>query len=215
MGHTLSSIPKLHPTMKGPEGGVPLGITTPDGKPLWKVTRRRSGSEPMLDKQGDEVWKKSAQGENIVKKRKPVFWTEEIIGYEESEGNNNVIFVQWSPPTAEELVARERAEKIAALGGGRLAELMVDRGVQPEELFDRLLGDAPAEVRPTVHTVTEVVTQEATEQKPTAYPQMYAPGRWRLSNDATLRGTREVAEAAEAALKQPVPEPTLPVMPEF
>lgn len=222
MRGTLNKIEKVHPPLTGPEGGVPLGITTPDGKPLWKVTRQRSRSVPQLDKNGEQVWKKHATtGEDIIKKRRPEFYTEELIGYEESEGNNNVTFVQWAPPTATEIAARERAEKIAALGGGRLAELMVDRGVSPEALFDRLTAPAPAPQQeataPTPNASEDV--QKAAEADPAlvAYPHMYAPGRWRLSNGTTLRGKREDAEAAEAALPklEAAPEPTEPVMPEF
>jgi len=212
---TLQQIEKVHPTLKGPDGGVPLGITTPDGKPLWKVVRKRSRSVPELDKNGEQVWKKHATtGEQILKKRKPEFYDEVLIGYEESEGNGNAIFVQWSPPTAEEIKAKERADKIAALGGGRLAELMVDRGVSPEALMDSLAG-VKAEAKQETPNASGG-EKKAAEAETVEYPHMYAPGRWRMSNGTTLRGKREEAEAAEAALPKLEPvEPTLPVMPEF
>lgn len=68
-------------------------------------------------------------------------------------------------------------------------------------LFDKRAMEVPDEYEDRYGDFGTLVTDRAPEAAGEGeFPQLYAPGRWRLSDGTTMQATREAAERAQAAL---------------
>ena len=197
MRRALDSIPPIKSDLLPPVDALAAGVT-PDGRQLYRRVKQVVTTEPKINPQtGEQLWRINQMGQQTVAVRRVVSVTPtEELFYLESEGNGNVRKIPYRHPTPDEVAAKEREQKIAAMGGGTLAAALVDAGLSPEEAIARLVGSKtapePAATKPPESTKT------ATGPVPVTYPRLYAPGRWELSNGQKMQGKREDAEAAEA-----------------
>jgi hypothetical protein len=177
---TLRKIQPLHANLTPPAGSVPI-MVTPTGKQVYRLTRQRSRAVPVYEN-GERAYKRNANGDRYVALNTMELYEETLTFYLESDGNNNIQMVPWSPPTEAELAEAERQRKIAEMGGGRLGEALVDANLTPEQVL-AALAERPAAPQPQVE-----------------YPVHKGFGKWTLSNGSEFAGTKEDAHAAEAAL---------------
>ena len=155
--------------------------------------------------------KNQMTGETMYPLRAAELYQHEELFYLESEGNGNIRKIQFTWPTAEEQAATERERKINEMSRA-LPELLVDRGLTLEKLLASLGTATPALAvddsvpeslepvpEPAMAVSLEPEPEPVAEEKP-EFPQMYAPGRWLLSDGRKMQGTRVDAKAAEARL---------------
>ena len=157
---------------------------TPDGKQLYRWLRKRHRAVPLLDEDGNQIFKRHpSSGEPVVAVNKPEPYEEDLLFYIDDDGqwNKNMVFYQ--PPTAEQLAEEERKRR-QQRGMERLMEALGAADVDPGELIDEIMARKAAP------------EAEPEEQ----YPVMYGPGLWRLSDGSTMRGKKDEAEDAEARL---------------
>jgi len=194
MRATFSRIQKINPELIPPAGSVPFGVT-PSGRQLYRLATPRSRAVPDIDPvTGQQRWRKNQMtGEPLYALNRPQSYEQVRIFYLESQGNGNVVLIPWAPPSAEELARAQKAQRVAEMQE-KLAEALVDSGMEPVDLL------ASLKAKPSV---TTSATQSVNVEVPAAtvtgvtYPEMYAPGRWRLSNGTTMQGKRTDATEAE------------------
>jgi hypothetical protein len=191
-----------------PEGGVLAGYA-PMGLPIYRVKKLVTKNEPRRSKDGEvEYAKHPTTGEPLYQKRK-VEW-EYVDGYvvPNQQGNGNLSWDDYTPPTPEEIAAADREKRIAelipVLGG-----VLVDNDVTPEQLVAALRG-APAQAAPAAEPKAEIPPPvrdgevgSAGGPEPEFPKALPGVGRWELSNGEVYKGTKIDAIAAEKALQPP------------
>lgn len=215
---TLQSIKRIRVPVVLPAGSEPHG-QTPEGVPLYRLVRKRSRSvpdyEPIHSENcgWDHRWmddtvkepvcldchikghqrhnKHALTGQELVGLRKPVVYEEELIFTWEDQLNGNAGPLAYVPPSADEIAAKDRAKRRAEMQDA-LLEAMAESGLEPADVISALRGEKTE----YVDRVTEEAVEPAAE-----YPNMYAPGRWRLSNGETVQGKKIDALEAEAAVQ--------------
>ena len=197
MKGTLQRIKPLHPEMIPPAGAEPFGMT-PDRKQLFREVIKRSRPIRDIDPATNEQrWRKNQMtGEPLYRINRPQLYDEERIYYLESEGNGNIRRVDWAPPSEREVAQAERRLRVEGMKD-RIAEALVDADMDPDELLAGLRAQRAA---PVPLPPTDSVPSADPSPDVETFPMMYAPSRWRLSNGATFRGTKEKAIEAEAAI---------------
>ena len=200
MPSVLQKIKPLHPEKVPPAGSVPVGLT-PDGKQLYRLKRMRSKGVPRIDPEtGERMMRKHAiTGEPMYGLNEPKVFEENLLFFLESEGNGNIRMQLYTPPTEEQVAAEERTKNIEAMKG-HLAEVLVDRGVTPEQL---LAGVTPekftaldlVEPVPPPEPGTEPDTEPGTE-----YPKALGGGWWGLSDGEKVQVKESDAIELEAVL---------------
>ena len=165
----LQKIKPFHPpeAFKPPKAAEAAGVT-PDGKQLFRRTVQCVRAVPRyattpeavkrlaeleaqgasateiaqtMNREGLRQYRKNQMtGELAYPLNRAEQYMEERTFYVESQGNGNNTLVSYSPPTPEQLAAEGRRRKVAALGGGRLAEVLVDQDITPEELAAVIKG---------------------------------------------------------------------------
>jgi hypothetical protein len=210
--------------MKPPDDSVPAGATH-HGKQLFKRTMLMNKPEPDIDPAtGEQRWKTDRRtGERITAIRKPKIVKVEKLFYLEDQGNGHVEMVDYAFPTEAELAAQERKKKIEAMGGGRIAELLVDHGLSAEDAVERLarlsvdsmvddsvdIGQQMLEQVDALSMPDEIVhvgnipdgvptvVESSPEQEPEVEYPIPAPGvgRWEHSDGTISKGKK--AEAIE------------------
>jgi len=227
MKDVLQSIEPIEARMKPPVGAVAAG-TTPDGRQVYRLTGKRSKSQPKLNDEGDQIWRKHPlTGEPLIPLREPVIYDHEELFILEDQGNGNVEKVPYQPPTDAERAAGERAAKIAAMGGGALGEAMVDAGLSnPAEVINLLkarqaapfvapapmVGGVPVTTTgSTPPTSTGSATPAMSADELAKYPVKIGGGWWKFSNgtraqaseDAALQTEIDVQAARKTAAESP------------
>jgi hypothetical protein len=194
MRATFSRIQKLNPELIPPTGSVPFGIT-PNGHPLYRLVTQRSRAVPDIDLvTGEQRWRKNQMtGEPLYALNKPESYEQVRVFYLASQGNGTVELVDWAPPSAEDVARAQKAQRVAEMGE-KLAEALVDSGMEPAELLANLKAKPSVTTSGTQSVNVEVPAATGTG---VTYPEMYAPGRWRLSNGDSMQGKRTDAVEAE------------------
>lgn len=180
---TMRKIAPIHPDKKRPPSAVDAGFTE-DGRPLLRETTVRVESEPAVDEEGNELYRKNqSTGEPMYKLRRGKRVRKERLFTLVSEGNGNVRREEYIPPTPEE-IERRRQQKATEELLPNLAKILADRGLTPEQLADRLAGPAtPAASVPE-------------PESPASYPEHLGGGTWLFSD-----GTKESGLKKEDAVK--------------
>lgn len=194
MKGVLQKIKPMHAALIPPDGAEPQGIIV-RGQQLFRQIRRMARSIPLV-RDGVRVFAKNPMtAEPLYPKRTHEMYDQEQLYTLESQGNFNVEKVPYRFPTPDELAAEKRAAAIKEMGGGQLGEALVDMGLTPQELIQRLMGG----------TATATAVAEPTPEVGYPHPTDKA-GIWALSNGETMKGTKREAQEAEKALHEPVPE---------
>lgn len=138
MALTLERIKPLHPDFHPDPSWERCGMT-PSGHQLFKSTEARSRAIPDVDAETGErrqmLHPTTAQPLyplNIAER-----YTLERTFYLHSEGNGNIIKVDWSEPTEEELASAIREEKIEVMVPN-LAGALVDMDMTPDDFTKAL-----------------------------------------------------------------------------
>lgn len=190
MAGNFPNITPVHAEKIAPEGAEPWGVT-PDGRQILRLVTRRTHSVPRIGSDGKQEWAlhpTTAQPIYPLRRHEPYDHVE--IFTMESDGHCNVYKEPYTPPTAEQIAAESRQKKVAELMPA-LAGALVDAGLTPDQLVARLSGAQAVEA-----------PEEA------AYPIWKGASNWQLSNGETVRGNREKATEAEAALHATETVPT-------
>ena len=187
------TLTKLKPIESGiskpPLDAVAAGVT-PDGHQLYRRPRPVVTKSPRIDpKTGERAWRRDPNGQPLVPLNDYVVSSEDVLFYLEDQQNGNVEMVRYCPPSAEELAAKDRAAKIAAMQAG-LAEAAVDAGLTPQEVMARIAGAKAATV--TAATAPVVIADLA------EYPIHIGGPKWLLSHGENFFGNRADAEKAES-----------------
>lgn len=212
MAHGLKKIEPLHAQLIPPQGAEPAGVTDDGKHQLYKLKRKMARGVPRMDPAtGERMWRKhGVTGEPLYPLSRPEIYEEELLFYLESDGQGNVVMVDYSFPTPEELAERERRKQVDRMVPA-LAEALVDEGVTPENVIDALRGifaprgDEPGvvlEEAAPVETASEVAPPDETdppaEEPPEdigvqladldehEYPRLYGVGLWYLSKSHEL-----------------------------
>ena len=201
MRATFTRMQKINPELIPPANAVAFGIT-PSGKQLYRLVTPRTKAVPDVDPEtGEQRWRKNQMtGEPLYPLNKPESYEQVRTFYLESQGNGNVQLVDWSPPSEEQLARAQKALRAAEMREA-LLEALVESGIEPSALVANLKAkptpnESPASpVDPTAMGSTQTGPRE---------PQMFAPGRWRLSNGEVVKGTRTDAIGAEEAVQAAV-----------
>jgi len=186
----LNKVKPLKTDLIPPEGSMPAGVTADGQHQLWKRPIKRVRTQVVKDEKGQEVWKHLPNGEPTVRKRTATVEDGEELFYLRDQGNGNVEKVRYRFPTDEEVAAAKRRQKIAAMQPA-LAEALVDAGVSPTELLERLRQPAPKAPAPKA-PVPPVVEDD--------FPIDLGEGRWKLSNGQEMEGNEDQALAQEIAV---------------
>jgi hypothetical protein len=186
----LNKVKPLKTDLIPPEGSMPAGVTADGLHQLWKRPRKRVRTQVVKDEKGEDVWKRLPNGEPTVRKRTATVEDYEQLFYQLDQGNGNVQVIEYRFPTDDEVAAAKRRQKIAAMQPA-LAEALVDAGVSPTELLERLRqprASAPAPKAPAPPVVEE------------DFPVDLGDGRWKLSNGQEMEGNEDQALAQEIAV---------------
>lgn len=167
MRGTLQRLRPILVDLIPPDGARMIG-TTAQGLPIYQETIVRAGPvEPMLDTEGKEVWvKHPTTGEPMYRRntRKPVSRTRFIVPNQ--QGNGNLSWDEYNPPTATEIQAKERREKIEHMKDN-LAAVLVDQDLTPERLAELVKGPVAAKVAVVEDEVPDVVlTRDRKKARP-------------------------------------------------
>ena len=196
MRATFSRVQKFNPELIPPTGAVPFGVT-PWGAQLYRMVIPKSRGVPDIDPAtGQQRWRKNQMtGEPLYPVNKPELYDETRIFYLRSGGNGNIQIRDWAPPSAEAVARAQKSQRVAEMND-KMAEALVESGMDPAELLAILKS------RGATTTATNAVTTEASAPTSTgSFPEMYAPGRWKLSNGMTMQGKKVEAEEAEADVR--------------
>jgi hypothetical protein len=190
--HALRTIPRLHAALTPPTGAT--FVKEAGGNAVYTITRKRSRGVPVMEydeRVGREVqaWKRNSNGDKVVPLYEVELYDETLLFYLESDGQNNVAMVPYVEPSVEELADRDRKRRVAEMKDA-LAEAVVQAGLTPEQVLQRLMSQPPAMPEP----------EPEPEPFLPEYPKHEAFDRWVLSNGEKFKGSRVEAEAAEAAL---------------
>ena len=206
MKATLAQIKPIHPELIPPTGAEPWGRTL-DNKQLYRLVRRRSRAVPNIDKvTGEQRWRKNQMtGEPLYPLNRPEVYDEEFIFFLESQGNGNVSIVKYTPPSEEEMARARRAERLAQVKDAFFDKLL-DMGLEPAEMFERLLGAEKPAVAVPAPRVPEFVPA-AMETSPSSvtladFPKPIGGGWWILSSGAKVQGKKEDVEEQEKAAQE-------------
>lgn len=201
----LQKIKKLNVELLAPEGAVFVG-NNDAGMPVYKRTIVRAGPhEAMKDDKGNEVWvKHPTTGEPLYRRwrRKRMEITHFIIPNQ--QGNGNLSWDIYQPPTAEELSRMAQDREIEKLKDA-LPRLMVEKGITVESFLTALeaasgrASEAPIPEPAAVPEIPEMPNDEAASAI-----QPIGGGYYLLSDGKTKVQGREKAIAAEAELRNPV-----------
>lgn len=172
-----------------PEPNEKLVGHTPKGQPIYERTIDKGKSVPRLDEEGNQIWTKhQTTGEPLVPMRMVVS-NPQVERFVPVDGGNGTVYREpWTPESEESIRRKERERKMAEVQR-QLAEGLVENDISVDALLSVLKGGDPTEV-------------ESDDDGDTPeYPVNHAPGRWTLSDGTKMKGTKDDALAAEAALK--------------
>jgi hypothetical protein len=216
IAQTLRKIDPVPTSMAPPEGSIPAG-TTPDGKrQLYRLTRTMARAVPAYDTDGNRKWRVNRlTGEQVLPMNKPEIYQEHLLFYMETDGHGTDYMQMYTPPSDEELRARER-ELAIQNGIPAFIGAMLDKGLTPEKLaawVEQGMPTGPAGAEPVAADQTdEPVEEEEEEEDWSRYPFMYGPGLWYLTSrhEAAVRageqkgfkGTGDDAAVAAEAYRQ-------------
>lgn len=138
MALTLERIRPLHPDFHPDPSWERCGMT-PSGHQLFKETRKASRAIPDIDPETGERRQMlhPTTAQPLYPLNKAEHYTMSRTFYLHSEGNGNIIKVDWSEPTEEELAAIEREDKIEKMIPN-LAGSLVDLDMSPTEFGQAL-----------------------------------------------------------------------------
>lgn len=175
----LERIKKLHPDFRPDPSWQRCGMT-PSGHQLFTSTEKRSRAIPDYDPETGERRKMlhPTTAQPLYPLNKAEHYTMVRTFYLHSEGNGNIIKVDWSEPTEEEIAAALREEKIEDMVPN-LAGSLVDLDMSPEDFTkalamiaramkgeDPMAGEQPTPAAPTPATAREVVPPPQREGGP-------------------------------------------------
>jgi hypothetical protein len=202
---------KLEPLIapeRPPEDAVKVGVT-PDGlRTLWKREKMKVRVEPVFDEKGERVWMRNKNGDPVVPRNKGTRYIETQIFYTEPGLNNERYEVPYVEPTEAELRMKERERLVKELGGGKLAEMIVDSalkaGKTPDEIVMQMLAAPTQPVQVgnadlTAADLSALRPNDGTPQKPDKLVHNGGPN-FTLGNGQKFRGTKVEAEAKQAEL---------------
>jgi len=223
----VQKIPRVRTQIIPPRGAVPAGFTHDGKHQLWKQTRAmnrpvpyivaersdKCGAKHTWDNEesdtpectvcgtfGERQYTKGTQNQKVIPRNKPNVVQEERVFYLEDCGNCNVVLVDYAPPSEAELAAAERKKRIKAMDGV-LAQVLVDGGLDANEVMERLTQQPATAAEEVADQVEEV-----SEPEPTIYPIADEKGPWwTLSNGERVRG-EETARAREIELQAQMTE---------
>lgn len=230
MTTTLAKLQPLHPELVPPQGAQPFGVTADGKHQLYKLVTRRSRSVPKLSVKADallkdaranltgddlaaaealivkehqEFRKHATTGEPMYGLRQPEIYDNTEIFYLESQGNGNVVKVPYKFPTPEELAAVDRARRVEAMKD-TMAEALVDAGVTPETLVQRLSQIKEPVMAPAAVAGGQVTPPAADDVPPvdlSKYPEDLGGGYWRFSNGDKAQMKKDAARETEDRLQ--------------
>lgn len=197
MRATFSRMQKFNPELVPPSGAVPFGVTS-WGAQLYRMVTPKSRGVPDIDPAtGEQRWRKNQMtGEPLYPVNKPELYDEVRVFYLRSGGNGNIQLRDWAPPSAEAVARAQKSQRVAEMND-KMAEALVESGMEPAELLAILKSRSTASTVPPSPISTVNVGATTTGE----FPMMYAPGRWELSNGMKMQGKREAAEEAETAVQ--------------
>jgi hypothetical protein len=200
MRGTLQPTKPIRADLIPPLGAKAAGIT-PDGRQIYTMTTTRSRSEPKIDPEtGEQMWRKNPlNAEPLVPLRKPVVFQHEEMFTLVDQMNGNVEKMPFRFPTEAELKAAERAQKVTAMGGGALAEALVDRGLSVDDVIARL---APAPTATFTAAVPVVPVSAPEPVEAVQYPVHIAGQNFRLSDGSVFKGNKVTAGEAQKAMNE-------------
>ena len=194
MAHTASKHDRgIRPELIAPRGAIPVGVHL-DGRTIYEQERFDikatvdSKTQVLDPATGKKKWRKHpTTGESLypIMKTKAVYNTVRFVLDRSPRGKVSINpFFEGSneerDADARKVKAREFSEK--------LAELAADRGVDPESVINKVMEEAAGSVQDAL-----------------PYPQHKGGGHWLLSDLTTMRGSRDEADIAEAAIHIEVP----------
>ena len=178
---------ELKPDLVPPRGAVPSGVHT-DGRTIFKLERYSlskslATKRQKLDEKGKPEFKKHpTTGEKVYPIMVRDAVTEEIEFVLQRSPRGKVSLLQDFREREEDVVIREARVRTDAFNT-ELTRLAVERGVSPESVINTIMQQTDANAEAAL-----------------PYPHHRGGGHWRLSNNTTVRGTKEEAEVAEAVL---------------
>ena len=185
-----------------------MGLT-PDGHQLFEETTKRSRAIPDIDPiTGERRYKlHPTTGEPLYPKNKPQLYDNVRVFYLESEGNGNIIKIDWTEPTADEIAAVQREKGIKELIP-KLSETLYDADINLADLVSAMKmisqhtkGELPDEAPPAEATAPEPVLAPMPEPKA-------APDE---VDDAGDLDARSEAKEEDEDLGPPPPSPKIGV----
>lgn len=157
--------------------------------PVYEELRPHFRNVPDTDADGNQVWERHPLNNSPSYRRRKVEHEMKPFRFTLfDDSNGNVRKEEYVEPSAAELRERDLSRRKHDLLAG-LVQGMAERDITPDMLLDRMFTDEAA--------------AEGGELQ-VQYPLNYAPGRWRLSDQSVMQGTKEAAEAAEGALQATV-----------
>ncbi len=111
-----------------------MGLT-PSGHQLFRSTEKRSRAIPDIDPATNEQRYKlhPTTGEPLYPRNKPEIYDNIRVFYLESEGNGNIVKIDWIEPTAEEIAAAQREKGIKEMIP-QLSETLYDADINISDL---------------------------------------------------------------------------------
>lgn len=216
---TLQKIKPFHPqeAFQPPDGAVAAGVT-PDGKQLYRWSRKRSRAVPLYvrtpEAEAREV-ELRAQGKSTVEigqimtnegfrqyqlnqmtgklaypLNRPEAYVEDKLFFIESQGNGNNALIEYNPPTPKQIEAQYRQEQVRQMGGGRLGELLVEEGLTPEDLIAAIRQQRLGQQAEEATTTSNDEPSPALEdlEDEAVIPQKPKRGRWPTKAERTAKG---------------------------
>jgi len=189
---TGGGIPELRPELIPPREAKAVGIHT-DGRTIYEMEKfdveaTTANKTQVIDSDGEPQWRKHpTTGEKLypVMSTESVFYTSRFVLERSPRGH--VRMDENFESTPESLARDAKAQKSREFSD-KLAELAIERGVDPEAVIEKVMEEAGGEPEEAI-----------------PYPQHRGGGHWLLSNGTSHRGSKEDAQIAEAVLHVEVP----------
>lgn len=176
MSITLQPIRPFHPQFNPDPDWKRLGLT-PTGHQLFEETTKRSRAVPDIDPATGERRHRlhPTTGEPLYPRNKPQPYDHVRTFYLESQGNGNIVKIDWREPTPKEIAAVEREEGIKAMIPN-LSATLYDADIKLEDLVAAMKmiaqatkGELPDEAPPAESEAPEPPprTEEVVPPPPT------------------------------------------------
>lgn len=213
----IFKIEPMYVAMEKPSPQAKLVGNTRDGLPIYEIEKPVFINRPEIGPDGQPVYSRNPMtGDRMVQQRVVEVGKRKMLVIPNNQGNGNLSWDEYIPPSEEELRAAKRQKAIREMTDS-LAAALVDADLTPDALLAALgdatgaagvkegpIGDAgDGDEEDEGYDVDEPVVMAA-EGEAIEYPYHKGGGNYLLSDGSTVKGRKD-ARRAQRRLDEGLP----------